>query len=81
MDRTEYLNRMNRALYCVAHDIPIPPECIVEYQGIRYYPCEYIMTSDGNGNYVHKALLHDLKANSTSRADLDQVKEYTTPCN
>lgn len=80
MDRTEYLNRMNRALYCVAHDIPIPPECIVEYRNIRWYPYEYVMGSDGNGNYTHTAILHDLKANSTARADLENVKEYT-PCN
>lgn len=75
MDRTEYLNRLLRARYAEAHDLPIPPECILEYRGIRWYPYEYIMGSDGNGNYTHTAVLHDLHANSTARADLKEIFE------
>lgn len=75
MDRTEYLNRMNRALYCEAHDIPISDDCIVQHKDISYYPCEYIMTGDGNGNFVHLAMLHSLNSNSVIRVPLEQVKE------
>lgn len=75
MDRTEYLNRMARALYCIAQDIPIPPEALVEYNGTQFYPLEYIMTSDGKGNFVHCVLLHSLHANSTTRILLEKVQE------
>lgn len=78
MDRTEYLNRMAHALYCVANKLPIPQEALVEHKGLIYYPYEYTMTSDGTGNFVHYAVLHDLRANSTTRAKLDKVKEFST---
>lgn len=75
MDRTEYLNRMNRASYAIAHGISIAPKDTVEYQGVRYFPYEYTMACDGNGGYDHYAVLHDLKASSVIRVKLEQVKE------
>ena len=76
MDRTEYLNRMNRACYALAHDnISIGPKDTVEYQGVRYFPYEYTMGCDGEGGYNHYAVLHDLKASSVIRVPLEQVKE------
>ena len=77
MERTEDLNRMNRALDCEAHNLPIPDDCIVQHNDISYYPYEYIMTGDGNGNFVHLAMLHSLNSNSVIRVPLEQVKEYT----
>lgn len=81
MDRTEYINRMSRALYCISHKTKIPQDALVEYEGTRYYPLEYIMTSDGDGNLVHCVLIHSLTAHATTRTLLEKVKEITNDTN
>lgn len=53
----------------------VPDELIVIYNGIKYYPVSYELSFD-KGQTVHKAILHDLKANSITYADLEKVIKY-----
>ena len=70
MDRTEYLNLCKRVSVSYPN---IPTECIVECDGISYYPQGYQL-SFAKGNTVHTAILHDLKAKSVMCCPLDRVK-------
>ena len=77
MDRTEYLNLCKRVSILLP-SIPtllsgIPTDCIVEYDGITYYPQAYELSFD-EGKTKHIAILHDLKANSVMRCPLDKVR-------
>ena len=77
MDRTEYLNLCKRVSILLP-SIPtllsgIPADCIMEYDSIAYYPQAYELSFDEEGNTVHIAILHDLKANSVMRCPLDKV--------
>lgn len=70
MNRKEYLE------LCQKHSI-IPTENItVNFDGISYYPVGYKITFDNKGNPLHTAILHDLKANSITSADLGKVEKY-----
>ena len=53
----------------------VPDELKVIHNGIVYYPVAYELSFD-KGQTVHKAILHDLKANSITYADLGKVKKY-----
>ena len=53
----------------------VPNELKVIYNGIAYYPVSYELSFD-NGQPVHMAILHDLKANSIMNADLGKVTKY-----
>ena len=53
----------------------VPDELKVVHNGIVYYPVAYELSFD-KGQTVHKAILHDLKANSITYADLGKVKKY-----
>lgn len=53
----------------------VPDELKVIYNGIAYYPVSYELSFD-NGKPTHKAILHDLKANSIMNADLKKVIKY-----
>ncbi len=70
MDRTEYLNLCKKVSLFLPN---IPDDCLVEYDGITYYPQSYKLSFD-KGNTVHTAILHDLKANSVRRCPLEKVK-------
>ena len=77
MDRTEYLNLCKRVSILLP-SIPtllssLPTDCIVEYDGIAYYPQAYELSFD-EGETKHIAVLHDLKANSVMRCPLDKVR-------
>lgn len=52
-------------------------ECVVVYDGIKYYPISIEVGFDEKGNTKNTAWLHDLKANSIIRAELSKV-EYLT---
>lgn len=76
MDRTEYLN-LCKKVSILLPSIPtllssLPMDCIVEYDGIAYYPQAYELSFD-KGETKHIAVLHDLKANSVMRCPLDKV--------
>ena len=53
-----------------------PDELKVIYNGIAYYPVSYELSFDDKGNVRHTAILHDLKANSITSADLERVTKY-----
>lgn len=74
MDRKDYLERMQRAIVSAANLGTVAPEDTVEYNGIRFYPCGYELTFDAQGKTIHRAILHDLKANCVLRCELEQVK-------
>lgn len=71
MDRTEYLNLCKQVSVLYPH---IPTECIVEYDGILYYPKAYEMSFD-KGTTIHTAILHDLNAKSVICCSLDKVNK------
>ena len=53
----------------------VPDELKVIYNGIAYYPVSYELSFD-NGKPTHTAILHDLKANSITSADLERMAKY-----
>lgn len=55
----------------------VPDDLKVIFNGIVYYPVAYELSFD-KGKTVHKAILHDLKANSITYADLERVVKYGT---
>ena len=79
MDRTEFLQMaqkvsMLKSGICGIKE-NVPDELKVVHNGIVYYPVAYELSFD-KGQTVHKAILHDLKANSITYADLGKVKKY-----
>lgn len=75
MDRTEYLNlckKVSILLPSIPYGNLLPSDCLVEYDGITYYPQTYQL-SFSKGEAVHTAILHDLKANSVMRCPLNKV--------
>lgn len=79
MDRTEFLKICQRVsiLNNGVCDIKqnIPDEFKVIYDEIVYYPIGYELSFE-NGKTIHKAILHDLKANSINYAKLERVEKY-----
>lgn len=55
----------------------VPDDLKVIYNGIIYYPVAYELSFD-EGRPKHTAILHDLKANSITSADLEKVTKYET---
>ncbi len=53
----------------------LPPELLVTYDGIMYYPLHYEMHFS-KGEYYDIAALHSLKANSLCFAPLEDIKPY-----
>lgn len=53
----------------------VPNELKVIHNGIAYYPISYELSFD-SGKPTHTAILHDLKANSITSADLERVIKY-----
>ena len=72
MERKEYIDRMQRAMM-KSESKNFADEDLVEHDGIRYYPCGYVLSCDTKGNPTHTARLHDLKANSVVECQLDKV--------
>ena len=80
MDRTEFFKVAQKvAVYtnrCRNLSKPLLKDCIVVYNGIKYYP-QYVQVGyDECGRVVNTAILHDLKANSITDADLERVTKY-----
>lgn len=53
----------------------VPDELKIIYNGIEYYPIAYEL-SFKKGKPMHKAILHDLKANSVTYTDLERIDKY-----
>ena len=79
MNRDEYLkmcqkvSMLKSGICGIKHNVP--DELKVVHNGIVYYPVAYELSFD-KGQPVHKAILHDLKANSITHADLERVVKY-----
>lgn len=54
----------------------VPNELMVVYDDIKYYPVAYQLSFDNKGNVRHTAILHDLKVNCITYADLKRVMKY-----
>ena len=54
----------------------VPDEYKVVFNKIAYYPQGYELDFDVKGNARHTAILHDLKANSITRAPLMKIRKY-----
>ena len=68
MERKKYLQLCQQNAVC-------PKSVVVWFDGIEYYPIEYRLGFDDKGNTVHRAVLHDLKANSVINCNLEVVYE------
>ena len=55
---------------------PLLTDCIVTSGDIKYYPQAIEVGYDKNGNVQNTAILHDLKANSTTYVRLERVVKY-----
>ena len=80
MQRTEYLELCQKVSVlkngiCGIKE-NVSDELKVIYNGIEYYPTSYELSFDDKGNIRHTAILHDLKANSITNADLGKVTKY-----
>lgn len=53
----------------------VPDELKAVHNGIVYYPVAYELSFD-KGQPKHTAILHDLKANSVTHANLERVRKY-----
>ena len=77
MKRAEFLNMCQRVAVLPSGVLGIkqqvPQDLLVEFKGLNYYPCAYKLSFDKNGNAVHTAILHDLKANSVVYCDLHKI--------
>ena len=77
MDRTQFFKMAQKvAIYtnrCRNLSKPLLADCIVKHNGIRYYPQFVKVGYDENGRVIDIAILHDLKANSTTDVDLEKV--------
>lgn len=80
MQRTEYLelcqkvSALKNGICGIKENVT--DELTVVYNGIKYYPVAYELSFDDKGNVRHTAILHDLKANSITNADLGKVEKY-----
>ena len=55
---------------------PLLTDCIVIYGEIKYYPQAIEVGYDKDGNVQNTAILHDLKANSTTYVQLERIAKY-----
>lgn len=79
MDRTEFLIMAQRvAVYTKKFkDLskPLLDDCIVIHNEIKYYPQSVQVGYNQIGNVENIAILHDLKRNSVTYANLERVKK------
>ena len=79
MDRTKFLeicqrvSILNNGVCNIKQNVP--DDLKVIYNDVVYYPVAYELSFE-NGQTVHKAILHDLKANSITNANLERVIKY-----
>lgn len=76
MERAEYLQMCQKCSvlkseHCGTKE-NVPDDLKVIYDGIIYYPVAYELSFE-NGETQHTAVLHDLKSNSVTHAELSKV--------
>ena len=57
----------------INHLKEVPERLRVVYDGIVYYPVEYIVRGDGHGNPAQYGAMHDLKADSLTIGELENI--------
>lgn len=77
MDRTEFFEMAQKvSVYtnrCRDLSKPLLEDCVVQYKEIKYYPQFIQVGYDEQGKVMNIAILHDLKANSVTYADLERI--------
>ena len=77
MDRTEFFEMAQKvSVYtnrCRDLSKPLLEDCVVQYKKIKYYPQFIQVGYDEQGKTMNIAILHDLKANSVTYADLERI--------
>ena len=68
MERKRYLELCQR-------NAVQPKSVVVWFDGIGYYPIEYRLGFDSEGKTIHRAVLHDMNANSITNGPLEEVNE------
>ena len=53
----------------------VPERLRVVYDGIVYYPTEYLLRGDGHGNPAHYGVMHDLRADSLTIGELEKIEK------
>lgn len=80
MERNEYLQMCQKCSVlksgCCGIKESVPDDLKVIYDGTIYYPVAYEL-SFANGETQHTAILHDLKANSVTHAELSKVDKFS----
>ena len=80
MDRTEFFKMAQKVAVhtnrCRDLSKPLLDDCIVVYEGIKYYPQYVKVGYDEKGRVLNIAILHDLYANAITNADLGKVIKY-----
>lgn len=80
MERKEFFEMAQKvAIYtnrCRDLSKPLLEDCIVIYKNIKYYPQFVQVGYDEQGKVINIAILHDLKANSTTYVKLERVVKY-----
>ena len=80
MDRTKFFAMAQKvAVYtnkCRNLSKPILNDCVVICNNIKYYPQYVKVGYDEQGKVENIAILHDLKANSTTECNLERVEKY-----
>lgn len=80
MDRTEFFKMAQKVAVhtnrCRDLSKPLLDDCIVVYEGIKYYPQYDKVGYDEKGRVLNIAILHDLRADSTVKCDLEKVTKY-----
>lgn len=59
----------------INHAREVPERYQVLYDGIHYYPIRYEIRFDSHGEPYEVAVMHDLKADSTTSAELTKVSK------
>lgn len=55
----------------------VPKDLRVVYDGIEYYPTEYILWFDLDGNPRHSATIHSMNTKTILRVPLEKLREVT----
>lgn len=80
MERKEFFELAQRATVYTKQfrDLskPLLTDCIVICGDIKYYPQAIEVGYDKDGSVQNIAILHDLKANSTTHVKLERVAKY-----
>lgn len=82
MTRREFCEMMlevDRIPMGINHYREVPERLLVVYDGIIYYPVQYMIRGDGSGNPVQYGVMHDRQADSLTIGILDKIERLEDP--